>query len=150
MYYCIMHLRLSYYINDPRTFHKKYAAQKEKRAKGRNKMVPGDNDVEDISLRITTVKEYQYKTFAIWAASQPIKVFRQSAIEPINRNGTDQIRSAIPNPYVVARFIFSAMLLCREIGGSLMKANIQKKACNAAAIPFITDISFIPKVCLVL
>jgi len=79
--------------------------QNEKSANGKNKIVPGEIEAEDKSLMIITVNEYQYKAFAKSAANQPISVFFQSPIEPIKSSGTDHMKSAIPNPYVVARFI---------------------------------------------
>ena len=80
---------------------------------------------EDRSLVIITVNEYQYRTLAKCAANQPIDLIFQSPTEPIRRSGTDQIMSAMPNPYVVARSIRSVALLCEEIEGSRTKARIQ-------------------------
>jgi hypothetical protein len=95
---------------------------------------------------ITTVNEYQYKAFAKSAANQPISVFFQRPIEPTRRRGTDHIKSAIPNPYVVARFIRSAIFICEVIDGSLIKAMIQKNKCNKAASPLINAIILIKSV----
>ena len=95
---------------------------------------------------IITVNEYQYNTFAKSAANQPISAFFQSPIEPIKRRGTDHIKSAIPNPYVVARFIRSAIFNCKEIEGSRIKAMIQKNKCSKAANPLINAIILIESV----
>ena len=94
--------------------------------------------VEAQSLISITVNEYQYKALAKSAANQPISIFFQRPMEPIRSKGTDHIKSATPNPYVVARFSSSATFFCAEIAGSLLKAIVQKTICKKAARPLVS------------
>ena len=78
----------------------------------------------------------------MWAASQPVNFFFHRRIDPMNKRGTDKTRSAIANPYTVARFDFASTVTVEDKSGSLNRAKIQNDKCSREAIPFTNEINF--------